>query len=1067
MAGDRTRYTFQPARGFSGVHHQQGRVSLDSDHNEFEEILDRRDRAETYDTVGAGVVPATTPTGFEIGVASSGELTIGIGRAYVDGVLAECFGDLGTAATNGYDPHLGNVVGSGPVRYAEQPFAYASGFPSISPTAGHVNLLYLDVWQRDVTVREDPRLLDPALGGPDTTTRVQTAWQVKALANVTASGCTAPLAAWDELVAPPTARLTGTTTPAPPAVGPCTVPPQAGYTGLENRLYRIQIQTSGALGDTPKPQFTWSRDNASLTASVLSITAVSATESVIEVDSTGRDSWMRFETGQHIELLDDAVEFAMRETGRGGELVKILDVEHATRRIRVDGDLSVFSVVQDRNPRIRRWDTEHPDDEALLDVRNGVPTPLEFGISVQFGNADTDTVRAGDYWVFAARTAEGTIDALVDEPPRGILHHYTRLALVTSGPTPSVEDCRTSWPQPCGGDSCGCDACVTVESHDSGSLTIQDAVDQVTAAGGGTVCLGPGSYRLGTGVVIEEALSLRFRGAGNRTVLRLTGDGPALSVQGSVDVVVRDLAIVAEREAEFGQHAVVLSDVAAVTLERLTVVEDPTALLQFIDGGSPDRSHGAAVALRGLVIRTTVTGCLLAGGAGLAALPSTGKAVDDHLVTADLVCDDDVLVGTRIGILLGDRPDTSTLVHLDRTMVTANSLYGCAEAGLVLAGEVVAGRAIIRDNTLATMGDGIVLATDRTTVEGNTGTRLPGERAKGGDRGIVLTRGGTGQLRDVRIAGNAVSGYSGYGVAIDADVEHLTVVGNTVAQCGGGVVMSFESSARDVRVMDNAIEDVARTGGTEAYSVGVALVRATDGQIVGNRVTGVGLEDRENTWRLGIVTVACESVRVNGNVVGDVGPPESPAFTAGIASTPWFARLDVLDNAVRQREEEQAAEVFWAALLVANLEEAPWGEHVVRGSRSIFWLSRSSIRSVRTREQTASLGVRGNVLESAGVNPTAAVSEVDILSFDENRCWQRTSPKPSVVDLHAGSIALTSNHVRGPRDDEAVAIAAELFDISINQEPAITAIGNITNGSITVNGGSLSPPWDALNIRLS
>ena len=98
MAGDYTRFTFDPVKGFSGVQKQQGRVSLDSEFNEFEEILDRRDRAEMYDTVGQAVVPADHADGFKIGVGGGGKLTIGSGRAYVDGILAECFGDMSNPA---------------------------------------------------------------------------------------------------------------------------------------------------------------------------------------------------------------------------------------------------------------------------------------------------------------------------------------------------------------------------------------------------------------------------------------------------------------------------------------------------------------------------------------------------------------------------------------------------------------------------------------------------------------------------------------------------------------------------------------------------------------------------------------------------------------------------------------------------------------------------------------------------------------------------------------------------------------------------------------------------------
>ena len=99
MSGDHTRFTFDPAKGYSGVLKQQGRVSLDADFNEFEEILDRQSRAEMYDIVGQAVVPKTTQSGFQIQVNGAGKLTIGVGRAYVDGILTECFGDLSNAAT--------------------------------------------------------------------------------------------------------------------------------------------------------------------------------------------------------------------------------------------------------------------------------------------------------------------------------------------------------------------------------------------------------------------------------------------------------------------------------------------------------------------------------------------------------------------------------------------------------------------------------------------------------------------------------------------------------------------------------------------------------------------------------------------------------------------------------------------------------------------------------------------------------------------------------------------------------------------------------------------------------
>jgi hypothetical protein len=42
-----------------------------------------------------------------------------------------------------------------------------------------IYLAYLDVWERGITAVEDPQIREAALGGPDTTTRIKTVWQVK------------------------------------------------------------------------------------------------------------------------------------------------------------------------------------------------------------------------------------------------------------------------------------------------------------------------------------------------------------------------------------------------------------------------------------------------------------------------------------------------------------------------------------------------------------------------------------------------------------------------------------------------------------------------------------------------------------------------------------------------------------------------------------------------------------------------------------------------------------------------------------------------------------------------
>jgi hypothetical protein len=107
MSFDCSRFSFQPWNDFFGVVMQQGRVQLDSDWNEWVAELSRRLQAGTMDTLGRAVVPRTTPEGFHI-LATGGQLSIGPGRIYVDGILAENHG--GTPLQ--WDPALAELEGT-------------------------------------------------------------------------------------------------------------------------------------------------------------------------------------------------------------------------------------------------------------------------------------------------------------------------------------------------------------------------------------------------------------------------------------------------------------------------------------------------------------------------------------------------------------------------------------------------------------------------------------------------------------------------------------------------------------------------------------------------------------------------------------------------------------------------------------------------------------------------------------------------------------------------------------------------------------------------------------------
>jgi hypothetical protein len=440
MSFDGSRFTFDSWNNFLGVVMQQGRVQLDSDWNEWLAEFARRVQAGTLDIVGPAVYPATTPNAFKImlGLDSSGDTSveIGPGRMYVDGLLAENHGQPApttqkwipsttppaspSSGTLNWDGSLDELVGSASVDYYNQPY-YPEAPPF--PQSGGPFLVYLDVWQREVTFVEDPDLIEKAVG-VDTTGRLQMVWQVKWLDAGAGASCSDPGAAWTQLLLPPGAQLT-TGVVASSASGPCCLTPNTGYTGLENQLYRVEIHQPGTLATAT---FKWSRDNASVATAV---TGISQGGSVLSVQSTGKDNVLGFAANNWVEITDDYLEFH----GLPGELHQVTIVDPVGKTITVTPPVSSSFPVDSNNQtnpyrhtRLTRWDGsgttgDTPVSSTAITLENGVT--VTFGLLV--GAQDFNT---GDFWVFAARSVDGTVEFLNAAPPRGIHHHYAQLAVL-------------------------------------------------------------------------------------------------------------------------------------------------------------------------------------------------------------------------------------------------------------------------------------------------------------------------------------------------------------------------------------------------------------------------------------------------------------------------------------------------------------------------------------------------------------------------------------------------------------------------------------------------------------
>src|SRR5215831_6720481 len=273
MKGDFTRWTFRPEAHYHGVLKQQGRVDLDSDWNEQNAIVSHRVEIETRDVIGGCGAPAGTP-GFLLTAGPKGAtLIIAKGRAYVDGILIENEADVAIDA----QPDLPGVP------LPKQPGFY---------------LAYLEVFQRHITMLDDPEIREVALGGPDTCTRAKTVWQVKLLAaDKGPIDCSSRLAAWEQLTAPVTGTLAARSEPDPTAADPCTIPVKAGYRRLENQLYRVEIHDGGPPGQAT---FKWSRENGSIVASVTAWPSGAGDQ--VTVNSVGRDAVLGFAAGEWVEL---------------------------------------------------------------------------------------------------------------------------------------------------------------------------------------------------------------------------------------------------------------------------------------------------------------------------------------------------------------------------------------------------------------------------------------------------------------------------------------------------------------------------------------------------------------------------------------------------------------------------------------------------------------------------------------------------------------------------------------------------------------------------------------------
>jgi hypothetical protein len=1126
MSSDISRQRFDPKNNFSGVLMQQGRVLLDADWNEWMEILDRRLRAETVDIIGRAVVPLETPNGFKIAWdAQNRSLLIGPGRMYVHGLLAE---NHGADPLDKFDPVLAELRGAQWLKFTDQSPHGGTKPPNLK---GH-SLVYLDVWQREVTVLEDPRLLETAVG-VDTTCRLQTVWQVRVLENVDANlTCTDPFPAWSQLIAPSAGRLSTDTVIPADNPDPCVLPPTGGYRGLENRLYRVEIQDDGihheavpgvgkktAAAKNPinktarKPTFKWARHNASIATTVRSIAGAK-----LSVDLTQRDRELRFSIGDWVEITDDVREFA----GKPGVMRRIADVDDAAAVLTLDTALPVPEFTNGQIPtarhlRVRKWDQKGKvrdgNGREVFDLNGAASTGaipimadgdsflLEDGIRITFHlNAATGRFRVADYWVFAARTADASIEVLEKTPPRGVHHHYCRLAILTPN---STTDCRIPWPPRFGGGDtrveacCDCTVCVTAELHNSGALTIQQAVMKVMVTGG-TVCLGPGLfYLIGTeinapAIRVTGSKAVKIKGHGSATVLVHPGLGTTILVNDSLGCTLEDLAILA-LGGYVGAPAITLQDCVEITVQRCFIIQtsasdfNATDLSDLLAANATSSTSipRIAIGLGGFIVFGKLRENVILAGGGIWNIPVprivNGRVVDFDpatLLTASFACEDNTLLCRVAGIGF-----EKMSVHFGESRFTGNTISapfsGIRLTGFVPGGALDASSNLdITDNFINSGGEGIAFGTHSTRVANND---LGPHSTIDGRAGILIEAGAipTLPVDDAQITGNRIRGLQGHGIQITTHVGSVEISRNTIeAVGGGGIAMTPDKSgATQINIEQNHLVNFWNTAKAGAPKDNSSIVKYADLQVINAfpaaidiytakvvTISGNVLDSLGTTAGLagslrGISVINSDAIRIAANQLTNIGSP-----TAGMSETTAiliggeFRQLDVVDNLIRRTTTDSQPEVRdklrWQALRIIQQTLTPLPKPKSSGNDEPDTIDLKEILSVPSASST---GIRGNSVACFGVAPLVLVETGGDCLCSDNRINGHTVGPDPLVQITTRSVILNANYVTGGTGERQESVALE---------PAtwqFTALGNMTSGWIVVYGSPITPPWSALN----
>lgn len=824
MKGDFSTWNKDRSQNFRGTLHQQGRVLLDRDWNAQTEVFNEWQETAGRDAFGAGVaaIPSEVPESFKVTqaakIAASGAdpvhvaVSINKGRVWADGLLVELAQDLVRTATY-INPSAGSAV----------------DLPN-----NLRDTVILENWLEELSPFQIPeQLIEPALGGVDTTERVQTAYRFRLYRMAAGDTCDSIISKLKDDFSYK-GKLTAKLNPTVNIDGDCPVVESGGYTGFEHQLYRVEIAET----DKPAPEswFKWSQFNGGLVGrgffdATNNKVIIKANENAI-----GHSGINRF----YLEAIEFDTALGIWRVIYGAKNV-VLAADHTLTLPPTAADKFIGAIPSspagvEKTYFFRLWNGI--ERVSNFTAAAGTDLPDNLGIKLTFEPEADGKYTPQDFWTFQVRAGEiGNPSLLLIDnlQPQGVFYHRVPLAeihwtidVVTGN---AIEDCRRII-QPLTKLKTCCTYRVGDGIHFHGDFSkIQDAINALPKEGG-EVCVLPGLYI--ENIHIHKRQNIVIHGCGPRTrVSSVAAAGnvalPGFLVTDSTGIVIEEMAIEAGPRS-----AVQIGNSRHITVRRCVVqMRDVLSVWQAI------YSRGDDV----LIEDNTIEILPLDGQPPASTIPPpVGDALaPDGVNTAP----DPVTIATfaRGGIQLAGGSDRVRIFH--------NLIRGGTWNGITL-------------GSLEEIGAKIADTPDRPMTDDHCEQCKPTDltddsKSPDGRPRFVSA----GDLYDIEIDGNHITdmGINGVGVVRFFDfvkggdmvgVHGLHITDNVITRC-----MRLELAQ-----VSKQMEWVVSYGG-------IALAKVIDLRVLRNQIVGNGAN--LNTPICGVFAIFVQGMQLDDNRILDNG----------------------------------------------------------------------------------------------------------------------------------------------------------------------------------------------------